>query len=72
MECSCRVALSGFGRDQVLFDLIRGFQVEFLKIDGSIIDGIEILIGSDHWTNLLAKNLVRIQGNFKADLNKYL
>jgi PAS domain S-box-containing protein len=33
----CRVALSGFGRDQVLFDLIRGFQVEFLKIDGSII-----------------------------------
>jgi PAS domain S-box-containing protein len=33
----CRVALSGFGRDRVLFDLIRGFQVEFLKIDGSII-----------------------------------
>jgi EAL domain-containing protein (putative c-di-GMP-specific phosphodiesterase class I) len=37
----CRVALSGFGRDKVLFDLIRGFQVEFLKIDGSII--LEIL-----------------------------
>lgn len=37
----CRVALSGFGRDQVLFDLIRGFQVEFLKIDGRII--LEIL-----------------------------
>jgi PAS domain S-box-containing protein len=36
-QCGCRVALSGFGRDQVLFDLIRGFQVEFLKIDGSII-----------------------------------
>lgn len=33
----CRVALSGFGRDAVSFDLIRGFQVEFLKIDGSII-----------------------------------
>lgn len=33
----CRVALSGFGRDTVSFDLIRGFQVEFLKIDGSII-----------------------------------
>jgi EAL domain-containing protein (putative c-di-GMP-specific phosphodiesterase class I) len=39
-QCGCRVALSGFGRDRVLFDLIRGFQVEFLKIDGSIILGI--------------------------------
>lgn len=36
-QCGCRVALSGFGRDAVSFDLIRGFQVEFLKIDGSII-----------------------------------
>jgi len=36
-QCGCRVALSGFGRDHVLFDLIRGFQVDFLKIDGSII-----------------------------------
>jgi len=36
----CRVALSGFGRDRVLFNLIRGFQVEFLKIDGSVILGI--------------------------------
>lgn len=36
-QCGCRVALSGFGRDQVLFDQIRGFQVEFLKIDGSVI-----------------------------------
>ena len=40
-QSGCRVALSGFGRDRVLFDLIRGFQVEFLKIDGSII--LEIL-----------------------------
>jgi len=36
-QCGCRVALSGFGREQVLFDLISGFHVEFLKIDGSII-----------------------------------
>lgn len=36
-QCGCLVALSGFGRDRVLFDLIRGFQVEFLKIDGSVI-----------------------------------
>lgn len=33
----CQAALSGFGRDAVSFDLIRGFQVDFLKIDGSII-----------------------------------
>ncbi len=33
----CQVALSGFGRDQVSFDLIRGFQVEYLKIDGNVI-----------------------------------
>ena len=36
-QCGCRVALSGFGREQILFDLIRGFQVDFLKIDGSIV-----------------------------------
>lgn len=36
-HCGCRVALSGFGRDAVSFDRIRGFQVEFLKVDGSII-----------------------------------
>jgi PAS domain S-box-containing protein len=40
-QCGCRIALSGFGRDRVLFDLIRGFQVEFLKIDGSVILGIQ-------------------------------
>lgn len=33
----CRAALSGFGRDTVSFNLIRGFQVEFLKIDSSVI-----------------------------------
>jgi EAL domain-containing protein (putative c-di-GMP-specific phosphodiesterase class I) len=36
-QCGCRVALSGFGRDQILFDLIRGFRVDFLKIDGATI-----------------------------------
>lgn len=36
-SCGCGVALSGFGRDAVAFDRIRGFQVEFIKIDGSII-----------------------------------
>lgn len=35
--CGCHVALSGFGRNGVSFDLIRGFQVDFFKIDGSII-----------------------------------
>jgi len=39
-ECGCRVALSGFGREAAPFNLLRGFQVEFLKIDGSIILGI--------------------------------
>jgi PAS domain S-box-containing protein len=33
----CRIALSGFGRDKVAFDHIRGFQADFLKIDGSVI-----------------------------------
>lgn len=36
-KCGCYVALSGFGRNGVSFDLIRGFQVDFFKIDGSII-----------------------------------
>lgn len=33
----CRTALDGFGRDETMFNQIRGFQVEFLKIDGSVI-----------------------------------
>jgi EAL domain-containing protein (putative c-di-GMP-specific phosphodiesterase class I) len=33
----CRVALCGFGRSAALFDHIRGFQVDFFKIDGSTI-----------------------------------
>jgi len=33
----CHVALSSFGRNGVSFDLIRGFRIDFLKIDGSII-----------------------------------
>lgn len=36
-QCGCCVALSGFGRNAVSFDQIRGFQVEFLKIDGATI-----------------------------------
>jgi len=33
----CRIALSGFGRDKVMFDQIRGFQADYLKIDGNVI-----------------------------------
>lgn len=36
-QCGCNVALSGFGRGNTPFDRIRGFQVEFLKIDGGVI-----------------------------------
>lgn len=36
-QYGCRVAISGFGSVQVSFDYFRGFQVEFLKIDGSIV-----------------------------------
>lgn len=36
-QCGCNVALSGFGRYDASFDRIRGFQVEFLKLDGGVI-----------------------------------
>jgi EAL domain-containing protein (putative c-di-GMP-specific phosphodiesterase class I) len=39
-EMGCHVAISGFDRDKVSFDLIRDFQVDFLKIDGNIIFNI--------------------------------
>jgi len=39
-KCGCHIAISGFGQDQVLFDLIQGFKVDFLKIDGGIIRNI--------------------------------
>jgi len=39
-KCGCHVAISGFGQDPVLFDLIQGFKVDFLKIDGCIIQNI--------------------------------
>jgi PAS domain S-box-containing protein len=39
-QCGSLLAISGFGHDRISFDLIRGFRVEFLKIDGSIIFNI--------------------------------
>jgi PAS domain S-box-containing protein len=39
-QSGCCIAISGFGRDRVLFDLIRGIQVDFLKIDGNIVFNI--------------------------------
>lgn len=39
-QCGCQIAISGFGHDRISFDLIRGFRVEFLKIDGNIIFNI--------------------------------
>ena len=36
-QCGCSIALSGFGKEENSFDHIRGFQVDFLKIDGGII-----------------------------------
>lgn len=39
-QCGSLVAISGFGHDRISFDLIRGFQVEYLKIDGNIIFNI--------------------------------
>lgn len=39
-EQGCRIAISCFGRDRISFDLIRGFRIDFLKIDGNIIFNI--------------------------------
>jgi PAS domain S-box-containing protein len=39
-QCGSLVAISGFGHDKISFDLIRGFRVEFLKIDSNIIFNI--------------------------------
>ena len=39
-QCGCQLAISGFGHDRISFDLIRGFRVEYLKIDGNIIFNI--------------------------------
>ena len=36
-QYDCCIALSCFGRDRVSFELTRGLQVDFLKIDGNII-----------------------------------
>jgi len=36
-QCGCHIALSGFGRDGVSFELLCNLKVDFLKIDGSII-----------------------------------
>jgi EAL domain-containing protein (putative c-di-GMP-specific phosphodiesterase class I) len=36
----CRIAISGFDRDEVSFKLISGLHIDFLKIDGNIIFNI--------------------------------
>ncbi len=36
-QFGCSIALSGFGKNNDAFNRIRGFQVEFLKIEGGII-----------------------------------
>ena len=36
-QCGCQIALSGFGQEGVLFELLQSIKVDFLKIDGSII-----------------------------------
>lgn len=36
----CCIAISGFGQDRILFDLMQGIKVDFVKIDGSIIRNI--------------------------------
>lgn len=55
-QCGCHVALSGFGRDKVMFDLIRGFQVEFIKIDGNVI--LDILRDPAKFAKVTAINRV--------------
>ncbi len=39
-QCGALLAISAFGHDRISFDHIRGFRVEFLKIDGNIIFNI--------------------------------
>lgn len=39
-EHGCRIAISCFGHDRIAFDLIRGFRVDYFKIDGSIVFSI--------------------------------
>ncbi|MGI9227916.1 MAG: EAL domain-containing protein [Gammaproteobacteria bacterium] len=39
-KLNCRIAISGFGQDPVLFDLIQNFKVDLIKIDGAIIRNI--------------------------------
>lgn len=40
-QAGCRIALSGFGRERVAVDLLKNLSLDFLKIDGSVILGIE-------------------------------
>lgn len=55
----CRVAISGSGRDKILFDPIRGFQVEYFKIDGGIV--FDILRDPVALAKITAINQVRQQ-----------
>jgi EAL domain-containing protein (putative c-di-GMP-specific phosphodiesterase class I)/PAS domain-containing protein len=36
-DAGCQVAISGFGRERVSFESLRGIKADYLKIDGSII-----------------------------------
>ena len=51
-QCGCRIAISGFGRDRILLEMISSSQVDFLKIDGSII--FDILRNPDALDKIVA------------------
>lgn len=40
-QSGCRIALTGFGRERVAVDLLKKLPLDFLKIDGSVILGIQ-------------------------------
>lgn len=55
-KSGCRIAISGFGQDRVLFDLMRGIEIDFVKIDGSIIRDI-----SDDTTELTTVTAINME-----------
>jgi PAS domain S-box-containing protein len=63
-QCGCLIAISGFGRDRIMLEMISSSQVDFLKIDGSLI--FDVLRNPDALDKIIAISQMSIKNGVRT------